>query len=214
MPVKIIIRLIALAAVLAGAGWLLAQSDDTPLICDPADLLRRQAELANTLDTFPKLAENDPQAALEQLFQVGAAYQELALECGYIPPDIAARFVGADVARILTLLDAVSGDPLNGQLLYNSDTLACYGCHVAQAGEAAPALDGTLTRAEETRLADPSLDGYTVTQYLVESIVQPGHYIAPGYNNVMPNNFGDRLTLQDLADLLIFLESQDGPSPE
>jgi hypothetical protein len=53
-----------------------------------------------------------------------------------------------------------------------------------------------------------------VTQYLVESIVQPGHYIAPGYDNVMPNNFGDRLTLQDLADLLIFLESQDGPSPE
>lgn len=214
MPVKIIIRLFALAAVLAGAGWLLAQSDDTPLICDPADLLRRQAELANTLDTFPKMAESAPQAALEQLFQVGAAYQELALECGYIPPDIAARFVGADVARILTLLDAVSGDPLNGQLLYNSDTLACYGCHVAQAGEAAPALDGTLTRAEETRLADPALDGYTVTQYLVESIVQPGHYIAPGYNNVMPNNFGDRLTLQDLADLLIFLESQDGPSPE
>jgi hypothetical protein len=214
MPVKIVIRLIALAAVLAGAGWLLAQSDDTPLLCDPADLLRRQTELANTLDTFPKMAESDPQAALGRLFQVGAAYQELALECGYIPPDIAARFVGADVARILTLLDAVSGDPLNGQLLYNSDTLACYGCHVAQAGEAAPALDGTLTRAEETRLDDPALDGYTVTQYLVESIVQPGHYLAPGYANVMPNNFGDRLTLQDLADLLIFLESQDGPSPE
>ncbi|NWG17770.1 MAG: hypothetical protein HXY41_14175 [Chloroflexi bacterium] len=211
MPIKIII--IALAAMLAGAGWLLAQPESTPPACDPAYLARRRAELTASLDVFPQAVESDSQAALERLFLVGAAYQELALECGYIPPDIATRFVGADVPRILTLLDEVSGDPLNGQLLYNSDTLACYGCHVAQAGEAAPALDGTLTRVEETRLADPALEGYTVTQYLVESIIQPGHYVTPGYNNVMPNNFGDRLTLQDLADLLIFLESQDAPSP-
>ncbi|HEX2908394.1 MAG TPA: c-type cytochrome [Phototrophicaceae bacterium] len=108
----------------------------------------------------------------------------------------------------------MSGDPLNGQLLYTSDTLACYGCHVGQAGKTAPALDGTFTRAEETRLADPTLTDYNIEQYLIESIVQPGHYTVPGYANVMPADFGARLTLQDLADLLLFLESQDGPSPE
>jgi len=31
----------------------------------------------------------------------------------------------------------------------------------------------------------------------------------PNFKNVMINNFGDRLTLQDLADLIAFLESQD-----
>jgi hypothetical protein len=67
---------------------------------------------------------------------------------------------------------------------------------------------------EETRLNDPALQEYTVEQYLVESLVQPNHYIVSGYAPAMPGDFGQRLTLQDLADLLAYLESQDGPSPE
>jgi hypothetical protein len=30
----------------------------------------------------------------------------------------------------------------------------------------------------------------------------------------MPNDFGERVSLQELADLVMYLESQDGPSPE
>ncbi len=146
------------------------------------------------------------------MFKVGAAYQELALQCGYIPADAATRAVGTDVERILTLLDEVHGDPINGQLLYNGD-LGCSGCHEGE-NHVGPATEGTYTRIEEVRLHDPVLEGYTPEQYIVESIVQPAHYIAPGYPNIMVSNFGDRLTLQELADLLTYLESQDGPSPE
>jgi hypothetical protein len=144
---------------------------------------------------------------LAKLFQVGEAYQELALNCGYIPADAATRTVGNDVARILNTLDTVSGDPLNGQVLYDGD-LGCSGCHISDT-PIAPATEGTYTRVIEIRLKDPLLADYTPQQYLVESIVQPAHYLVPDYKNVMVNNFGERLTLQDMADLIAFLESQD-----
>ncbi len=205
------------AGLLAGAGRLIAQTDadaqPRPLTCDPQTLVQRQAEQAAELAGFEAALAADPQAALERLFAVGAAYQELALACGFIPPDIATRTVGDDVQRILNLFGEVQGDPLNGQLLYSGE-LACAGCHVVSGGVVAPHLEGTLTRIEETRLHDPALASYTVEQYLIESIVQPAAYIAPGYENVMPTHFGSLLTLQALADLVMYLESQDGPSPE
>lgn len=203
-----------LLLVLTFVGAIAAQEDSGKQPCDPAQLARQQAELAATLDSFKEDYQSKPETALDNLYKVGAGYQELAINCGYIPPDVATRFVGADVQRILKTLDQVTGDPLNGQLLYNSETLACYGCHVNSAGEVAPHLEGTLTRVEETRLNDPALQDYTVEQYLIESIVQPNHYVVPRYAPAMPGDFGQRLTLQDLADLLAYLESQDGPSPE
>jgi hypothetical protein len=97
-------------------------------------------------------------------------------------------------------------------VLYNTE-YGCAGCHEGD-NRVAPATEGTYTRAEETRLADPALAGYSVEQYLVESVVLPGDYVVEGYQNVMPHDYGERLTLQELADLIRYLESQDGPSPE
>lgn len=178
------------------------------LSCDLAELQQKQAELDALLATFESDAETNAGAALDNLFKVGAAYQELALNCGYIPADIATRFVGTDVERILSTLEEVFGDPLNGQALYNGE-LGCAGCHNADTG-IAPPTDGTYTRVLDERLHDPALEGYTAEHYLIESIVLPGDYVVEGYNNVMSSNFGERLTLQDLADLIAYLESQDG----
>lgn len=202
---------------------LLAQADITPtpspspapvdLTCDLAELQAKQAELNASLASFDEDAAVNAGAALDNLFKVGAAYQQLALDCGYIPADAAERAVGTDVDYILRSLETVTGDPLNGQLLYNGD-LACASCHETSGGVVAPHTEGTYTRVEETRLNDPVLADYTPEHYLAESIVMPGNYVVPGYNNVMPSDFGERLTLQELADLIAFLESQDGPSPE
>ncbi len=212
---------------LLSAGILAAQSEPTAtptpteiatpepvtLTCDLAKLQQKQADLAASLQTFSDDAGKNAGVALDTLFKVGAAYQQLALDCGYIPADAASRAVGTDVERILNTLSKVAGDPLNGQLLYNGD-YACASCHETGGGVVAPHTEGTYTRIEDTRLNDPALAGYTPEQYIVESIVQPTHYVVPGYNPVMPTDFGSRLTLQNLADLLAFLESQDGPSPE
>lgn len=202
--------------------FLTAQTTPTPtpsptprpvdLTCDLLELQQKQAELNTLLETFDADSESNPGVALDNLFKVGAAYQELALNCGYIPADIATRFVGTDVERILKTLGEVFGDPINGQALYNGE-LGCASCHNTET-KVAPPTEGTYTRVLDERVHDPLLADYTPEHYLIESIVLPGNYVVEGYTNLMSNNFGERLTLQDLADLIAYLESQDGPSPE
>ncbi|MCY4526778.1 MAG: hypothetical protein OXB89_09230, partial [Anaerolineaceae bacterium] len=78
----------------------------------------------------------------------------------------------------------------------------------------APPTEGTFTRVENTRLADPNLAAYSAEHYIVESILAPNAYVVEGYPaNNMPQNFGERLDAQLLADLVAYLSSQDGDDP-
>lgn len=120
--------------------------------------------------------------------------------------------VGVDtpIADIMVGLADVTGDPQNGQTLYNG-SLACSGCHMNAA--VAPLTEGTWTRVQEVRLLEPQFAGYTGEQYVAESIIHPNAYLSPGYGaNLMPQNFGERLTYQDLADLVAYIKSQDQPA--
>ncbi|MDL1899840.1 cytochrome c [Anaerolineae bacterium CFX9] len=120
--------------------------------------------------------------------------------------------IGADteLSVIMEGLAEVTGDPQAGMTLYNG-SLACMGCHMNAA--VAPVLEGTWTRVQEERLTLPQFADYTGEMYLVESITHPNDYIVPGYPaNVMPSNFGNRLTYQQLADLVEYLKSQDQPN--
>ncbi|MFN8377737.1 MAG: c-type cytochrome [Anaerolineae bacterium] len=121
--------------------------------------------------------------------------------------------VGAstDLATITENLATVTGDPQAGQALYNG-ALACAGCHLSPA--VAPPMEGTYTRVVDVRLQQPENAGLTPQQYIANSIIHPSAYVSPGYpDGVMPQNFGDRLSYQDLADLIAFLETQDQPLP-
>lgn len=115
--------------------------------------------------------------------------------------------VGTDVAAALAALP--EGDPVRGDTLYHLTQLGCVGCH--ENGAVGPATAGTLARVENRIATDPALAGYTVDQYLVESIVLPNNYIVPEYlPNVMPPDLGNRLDIQDVADLVAFLKTQTG----
>lgn len=211
------------------AGLLAAQNVTSP-DCQPSALASQQRAFSDVL----KLDfEANPEQALANLYRLGAAYEDLALRCGYMPNEaektalierilsiadlseiVAATSVGDDVAAIMAQLDTVVGDPINGQLLYTGEAsgldgsaLGCVGCHN---GQTAPSVEGTWTRVTEIRLLDPMLADYSVEQYLVESIVHPNAYIVPGYlPNLMPQNYGARLDIQQLADLVAYLDSQD-----
>ncbi len=122
--------------------------------------------------------------------------------------------VGTAVLDIVSQLASVTPDPARGDQLYHGGArssrgvaLGCSGCHLQDANGVGPMTAGTYTRAEGERLA--ALPGYTVEQYLVEAIVNPGAYVVPGFNNVMVGTFGDSLTLQDLADIVAYLETQN-----
>ena len=115
------------------------------------------------------------------------------------------------IDTVMAAMPEMIGDPNNGQSLYTG-ALACSACHSNAA--IAPPTEGTLTRVENTRLQAPELAGYTVEHYLIESILVPNAYIAPGYpGNAMPQNFGERLSAQELLDLVAYVESQDGADP-
>ncbi len=118
---------------------------------------------------------------------------------------------GSDIATLTENLATVTGDPQSGQTLYNG-ALACSGCHLNAA--VAPPTEGTWTRVNEVRLLDPANAGLTGEQFLANSIIHPGAYVSPGYpDGVMPQNFGDRLTYQNLADLIAYLKTHDEPLP-
>ncbi len=215
---------VALSVLIAASA--MAQDD----ACS-ADALTQQQNTFAAYLTFDFV--DDAEAALANLFRLGALYQTLALDCGYQPNQveidrlleqtlafvslddlILAQAVGADVDAILLELEEVYGDPLNGQLLYNGlepalggGTLGCAGCHENEA--VAPLTAGVWTRIDEIRLALPAFADYSHRQFLVESIVQPMAYITPDYAAMMPEIYGRQLTTQQLADLVAFLDSQD-----
>ncbi len=220
-----ILILLILTPVLSAAA-----QDDVFVGCAAEDLRRQQETFAHFLVLD---FETDVAVALANLFRLGAIYQSMALDCGYAPNNaevdmmleqvldyaslddlIAAQSVGVDVDEILVELEAIYGDPLTGQLLYNGlepalggSPLGCAGCHENEA--IAPFTAGTWTRINDIRLRLPQFADYSHRQFLVESIVRPMDYITPDYAEVMPEIYGGQLTIQQLADLVAFLDSQD-----
>lgn len=146
-------------------------------------------EDANAVAQYPRVAVEDTGvAALPEGVEV-------------IGVETPTETVVAEVANFV-------GDPVNGQNLYNG-ALACSGCHLNAA--VAPPTEGTWTRVQNERLTLPEYAGWTGEAYLAQSITHPNEFIAPGYlANVMPPNFADRLTYQDLADLIAYLRTQEG----
>ena len=125
--------------------------------------------------------------------------------------------VGIDAAEISSHLeqDGFVGDPVRGEALYSNvenpeaggPGYACSGCHAG--GAAAPDTVGTWDRVVNERLTLDQFADYTPEQYVIESIVAPGDYVVPGYAaGAMPGDFGDRMSYQDMADILAYIEAQ------
>ncbi|NUM48763.1 MAG: c-type cytochrome [Anaerolineales bacterium] len=104
--------------------------------------------------------------------------------------------VGADLSIPLP-----PGDPTRGELLFNGP-FACAACHGVFEGQVTtcPNLFGLSARAA-TRVS-----GYPAEMYLREAIVSPNAYVVEGYTEgVMPQNFAETMSAQQLADVLAFL---------
>lgn len=102
------------------------------------------------------------------------------------------------------------GDADAGRAL-TEGALGCAACHVlVEVGPLWTGDDSTppLAARAESRIEQPDYQGSATTaeEYLVESVVQSGAFIVEGYDQVaMPTNFGQRVTLQDMADLLAYM---------
>lgn len=104
----------------------------------------------------------------------------------------------AYLVRVEPLLQ--NANPANGAALI--EQYECYACHIAGAPGIAPVLTGVGRIAAERR---PPL---TAAAYLYESILYPHVHLVEGYIDSMPRNFGERLSDQELGDLIAYLLQQ------
>jgi mono/diheme cytochrome c family protein len=83
----------------------------------------------------------------------------------------------------------------------------CFGCHTTLGAKATGptflGLSGSQRPLEsgETVIADDA--------YLEQSIVDPGSQIVEGFANVMPGDYGDTFSEQEINDLIDYIKSLD-----
>ena len=92
------------------------------------------------------------------------------------------------------------GQPENAE-----PALLKYTCIACHRGESAvgPLFEGLAERAATRRPPMPA------DAYIYESIVHPSVYVVEGYNDVMLRDIGDRISDQELADILTYLLQPD-----
>jgi len=98
------------------------------------------------------------------------------------------------------LVSLPTGDEARGGQIFMV-AQPCHTCHMdVPVGPAFPGEPPLATLAATRR------PGYSAEAYLYESIINPSAYVAPGFQDgVMPQNFGELLLQQDLADLVAYL---------
>ena len=118
-----------------------------------------------------------------------------------------------DVTTIAEHVAELEGDVQRGQALYGGNArsethsrLRCSQCHLFDSEGPIPI--GIWSLILEERLNNPQIDDYTPEEYLIASILYPDSFIVPGWSGgEMPNDYGDRLSLQDIADLVAFMKT-------
>lgn len=125
-----------------------------------------------------------------------------------VTPTPTGPVVGDDINAILP-----AGNADNGKKL--TESLGCVGCHITAAvgpawlASADPNGQGVGTHAG-ARFADSGYTGHATSadQYLHEAIVRPNDFVLPGFNpDLMPKVYGQKLTAQDLADIIAYLQT-------
>ena len=103
-----------------------------------------------------------------------------------------------------------AGDAEAGQQAY-AVTYGCQGCHGDPTGDAGTAAIGPWLGDIATVGAD-RIEDYTAADYIYESVLKPNDFIAPdcptgecAEPSGMPGDFGERMTLQDMANIMAFL---------
>lgn len=100
---------------------------------------------------------------------------------------------------------SAAADPVAyGRQLYNQ--FGCNACHkltdAGAVGAVGPNLDGMGSRAANT------VPGQSAEEYLRNAIVKPSAYIVPNFQPVMPADYGQRMTDQEVDAMVKYLLGQ------
>jgi mono/diheme cytochrome c family protein len=99
-----------------------------------------------------------------------------------------------------TTASTTSAAAPNGKAVYLAS--GCAACHTFKPAGSHGVIGPDLDTKPE---ADAKKAHMPLTAFVRESIVKPGAYISPGYPNVMPKNFGTKLSKAQLDALVAFI---------
>lgn len=162
------------------------------------------------------LREDQVESLVAYIVNYGEAYRGPDGQIPSATPTPNPNAAGTDIT-----IELPAGDAARGATLVT----ACAACHVAGAGivgpawESAKGTDGkSVSQHAAERIQDAAYAGTATSadQYLYESIVLPNAYIVPpgagaawaaGGPSSMPNNYGQTLLKQDVADIIAYLNT-------
>lgn len=93
------------------------------------------------------------------------------------------------------------GDAARGAVLFSeriNDTPRCSACHADESTRMGP----TLTNYSDVAESRSDLSAY---EYTLDAIVRPGRHILRGYSNTMYADYGEKLSTQEIADLIAYM---------
>jgi mono/diheme cytochrome c family protein len=94
-------------------------------------------------------------------------------------------------------VDVSAGDPAAGKEIFTATASPpCASCHTFKAAASTATVGPDL---------DEALQGKDA-QFILESITNPSAEVATGFQDIMPKDYGTKLTQQQLADLVAFLQ--------
>jgi cytochrome c5 len=79
----------------------------------------------------------------------------------------------------------------------------CAMCHDGQSG-VGPPFSGMIDRA------DTRVQGESAQQYIHQSIVDPSAYVVPGYPDVMPKDFAQKFSSDQISALVAYITADSG----
>ncbi|MFK7801399.1 MAG: c-type cytochrome [Anaerolineae bacterium] len=129
---------------------------------------------------------------------------------GYETDELCKEIGSTPDSHPLIVSNLPEGDAQNGEELYHI-TYGCSACHGSLEQEGSNAV-GSWTGIFHT-LGENRLEVYTAADYVYESILLPSKHISPdcpmgpctGPPSGMPDNFGRRMSNQDIADVMAYL---------
>lgn len=99
--------------------------------------------------------------------------------------------------------DLPPGDPVRGAELYmqsSGGSASCQSCHSLDGVKGAgPPLDGYAGVAGER------VKGKSAEVYTFESLLRPSKHLVRGYSNMMPSDYAEKFSRQEIADLIAYL---------
>ena len=101
--------------------------------------------------------------------------------------------------------DLPDGHAENGEVLFHQkidNAPACASCHnIDDTKGQGPGLGGLQDRA------DKRVDGQSAEEYVYYSILRPSKHLVSGFSNVMFSKYEEKLSAQELADLIAYVLS-------